>query len=85
MGGERGLRDLEGDSEGGGGIMRGPREDTRCALRELTRESRVPATKHGTPTNETGEGGAQQAERIDRRKTSRRTILIFHHFRSSAE
>ena len=25
--------------------MRGPREDTRCALRELTRESRVPATE----------------------------------------
>ncbi|CAD1480146.1 unnamed protein product, partial [Heterotrigona itama] len=29
----------------GGELMRGPREDTRCALRELTRESRVPATE----------------------------------------
>lgn len=26
-----------------------PRKDTRCALRELTRESRVPSMKHGTP------------------------------------
>lgn len=28
-----------------------PRKDTRCALRELTRESRVPGMKHGTPKN----------------------------------
>lgn len=28
-----------------------PRKDTRCALRELTRESRVPAMKHGTSVN----------------------------------
>lgn len=28
-----------------------PRKDTRCALRELTRESRVPAMKHGTLKN----------------------------------
>lgn len=26
------------------------RKDTRCALRDLTRKSRVPATKHGTPS-----------------------------------
>lgn len=30
-------------------------EDTRCALRELTRESRVLATKHGTQSNEIGQ------------------------------
>lgn len=28
-----------------------PRKDTRCALRELTRESRVLPMKHGTPKN----------------------------------
>lgn len=39
-------------------INASPYEDTRCALRELTRESRVPATKHGTQSN-----GIEQREK----------------------
>ena len=58
---------------------RSAREDTRCALRELTRESRVPAdgnTEH-RPTKrekESSQGG---------KKTRRRAVPIFRDFRSS--
>lgn len=34
-----------------------PRKDTRCALRELTRESRVLSMKHGTSEDVRKKGG----------------------------
>lgn len=43
-----------------------PRKDTRCALRELTRESRVSTMKHGTSANASEKDGQDKERWIDR-------------------
>lgn len=44
-----------------------PRKDTRCALRELTRESRVPAMKHGISANAREKDGWAKERQINRK------------------
>lgn len=50
-----------------------PRKDTRCALRELTRESRVLSMKHGTPENVRKKDGWNE-EKLDREREKERRM-----------
>lgn len=48
-----------------------PRKDTRCALRELTRESRVLAMKHSMPKNVREKDSWDQEKQINEERQRR--------------